>query len=600
MKKAEKQDLEALAHELTRAYFVDRDYGKLTKVITPQISWFGTGANEVCCSLLDAARYLTQEQEVYNGSFLVSDEWYHVCPITDDLACVMARMTVRTDALTSKLLMELPLRFSVIFVRKNGKWKVCHVHNSVAYQEQGETTYFDREAAHEDYTKVERIAQAIAAEQIESTRNRDLLTGLWNAEGFIRGAEHALAESDAPFAIVRFGVDHFRYINQSYGYDTGDDILKSIADGLEENCGENELCGRIDKDNFALLLKLQTGESPDKRMKRIEPDLIDQRLQGRIQGRVTFSGGIYLVGAERGEAVKDMLDKAMVTQRLNVGTGRGGSYTYFDPESYEWEMYCSSLLEQAPRAMSNREFELYIQPQVDLKTERVVGGEALVRWRKADNTLIMPGDFIPLFEENDFITEFDFYMLDTLCSQMREWLDAGVKLVPISINQSRRHVHMPRYVERFCTIVDRYEIPHELLVFELTESAFVEGDVAVIIMAEELQKQGFRLAIDDFGTGYAALNLLRMVEADILKIDRSLLADVESTQSSQIILRKVAEMAREIGMTVVCEGIENKSQLDYLRGLGCDIGQGFYFFRPMPAEMFREKLGADSAKVGHV
>lgn len=591
MKKADKKELEALAQELVRDYFVNRDYGKLMRYIAPQISWFGTGANEVCCSLLDAARYLTQEQKLYQGNFIVSDEWYHVCVITDDLACVMVRLTVETDA-QNKLLLEMPMRVSILFSRgKNGKWKVCHIHNSVAYREQGEAKYFDREAAHESYAKVERVAKAIAAEQIESTRNRELLTGIWNTEGFIQSAERILSQADpkTEYAIVRFGIDGFRYINQTYGYAVGDDILKSMVDALEEACGQEETCGRVDKDNFALLIKMTPKKSAEQWMVEVEPELIGAQLREQLQGPLSFSGGTYPVRPECGEDVKAMLDKAMLTQKWISGSGHSG-YEYFDQETYEWENYCATLLERAPQAMINQEFELYIQSQVDLKTEQVVAGEALVRWRKADDTLIMPGEFIPLFEKSDFITEFDFYMLDLLCGQMRTWLDMGLELVPISINQSRRHIHKLDYVDRFCEVVDLYAIPHHLLVFELTESAFVEGDIAVIALAEEIHRLGFQLAIDDFGTGYAALNLLRMMTADILKIDKSLLADVESTWASRIILRKVTEMAKEMGMTVVCEGIESKAQLDFLRDLSCDIGQGFYFYRPIPADSFQLKL----------
>lgn len=438
--------------------------------------------------------------------------------------------------------------------------------------------------------ELKAIARAIAVEEVEFTGTRDLLTGIWNAKGFIQAAEQIISEI-APkeeYAIVHFGIDRFWHINQTYGSAVGDDILKGVADALAKRCGEGEACGRIDKDNFALLIKTTPERPADRWMREIERELISPWLQKQLQGSLSFSGGIYPATPRSGEDVKTMLERAMLTQKWNAESGHSG-YLYFDRETYGWELYCASLLEHAPQAILNGEFKLYIQPQVDLATGRTVSGEALVRWRQPDGTLVMPGDFIPLFEKSELIIEFDFYMLDLLCRQLRAWLDAGAEPVPVSINQSRRHIHRPDYAERFCGVVDRYGIPHRLLVFELTESAFVEGDVAATALAEELHRLGFQLAIDDFGTGYAALNLLK-IEADILKIDKSLLADVGSVWPSQVILRKVVEMAKEIGMTVVCEGIEDKQQLDYLRGLHCDIGQGFYFHRPIPAENFLKKL----------
>lgn len=594
MKRKDKKGLEELTRKLAQEYFVHRNYVELVKYIDHRISWFGTGKNEVCCSLPAALRYIGQEEELYNGRMLISQEWYHATMVTEDMACVMASMDVEADP-QSGYYFQIPLRFSVIYTRHGGGWKVCHLHNSVPYHGQGEASYFDREGAKENYSRMEALARSIAAEQIESTKIRDLLTGIQNTDGFVRTAQRLLREAAAgtEYAVVRFGVDSFRYVNQTYGYAMGDELLRSIAEALEESCEPDETCARVDKDNFALLLKVRANLSAEAWMRRVEPELVEPRLQGQMKGRLSFSGGIYPVTEADGGDVKKMLDKAMLAQKWNGEAGHSG-YLYFDQKTYEWESYCATLLEQAPQAMSRGAFELYIQPQIDLKTERIVAGEALVRWRQPDGTLIMPGDFIPLFEKSDLIIEFDFHMLELLCRRLRTWLDAGIEPLPVSINQSRRHISRPDYVERFCRTVDRYAIPHHLIVFELTESAFVEGSAAVIALTERLHGLGFQLAIDDFGTGYAALNLLKM-GADILKVDKSLLVDVELTRASRVILQKIIEMAKEMGMTVVCEGIEKRYQLDYLKSLHCDIGQGFYFSRPMPSESFERKMREERA-----
>ena len=243
----------------------------------------------------------------------------------------------------------------------------------------------------------------------------------------------------------------------------------------------------------------------------------------------------------------------------------------------------NELLESAIPAMQNDEYKLYIQPQFDIQTHRIISGEALCRWQKEDGTLIPPNDFIPVFEEYGMIISFDFHMLELLCRQMRKWMDEGLELKPISINQSRLHIENEAYLEDFCSTVDRYGIPHEDIAFELTESAFVEQQDEMLKLASNLHKRGFQLAIDDFGTGYASLNFLSVVSADILKIDKCLLDGIENNKRSRSIIEKTIELAHEIDMTVICEGIE------YLSRIGCDIGQGFLIGRPMESRQF-EKL----------
>ena len=257
----------------------------------------------------------------------------------------------------------------------------------------------------------------------------------------------------------------------------------------------------------------------------------------------------------------------------------------------------NKLLESAVPAMQKEEFILYIQPQFDIDTREVVSGEALCRWIKADGAFVLPNEFIPVFEEYGMIINFDFHMLEMLCKKLRSWMDQGLAIKPISVNQSRLHIGNQTYFENFCATVDRYKIPHEYIAFELTESAFVEQQDDMLDLAIQLHKRGFLLAIDDFGTGYASLNFLSVVSADILKIDKCLLDGIENSKKARSIIEKTIELAHEIDMTVICEGIEKECQLEYLKKIHCDIGQGFLIGRPMIAEGFsNEYLGAQSGE----
>lgn len=284
-----------------------------------------------------------------------------------------------------------------------------------------------------------------------------------------------------------------------------------------------------------------------------------------------------------------MLDKALIAQRSRNRVA-GNHLTYFENWMMDHKDAENRMLECASAAIENDAFELYIQPQFDIPTRQVVAGEALSRWNMNGDTPVSPGEYIPLFEEHGLIIRFDFYMLDKLCKEMRRWLDEGWELFPISINQSRLHTREEGYLDRFCRIVDSYGIPHRYLAFELTESAFVDQGEKMQVLADELHERGFLLAIDDFGTGYASLDFLSSVAADILKIDKILLQDFDCNPRLRVILEKVVELAHQMDMVVVCEGVETENQLEYLRQLECDIGQGFLIGRPIKAEEFQKLL----------
>lgn len=585
-----KDDLKAVLQDLVDAYFVRRDYPVLMKMLAEDFTMIGTGAAEQG-GYADMEYYFGNELEIYDGSFTVTDLQTKISHVTPDVAVAEAEMTVSSDPATGYVV-HMPLRFTVVLRKEHSVWKIVHVHNSVPYGEQGNETYFNREVARQNYHLLETAAQSMAEERVAEARLLDPLTGILNLEGFVERAHATLAECpDTRFALLKFNVNRFRYINQSYGYNFGDQILQEIAARLQSACGPKEVCGRIEKDNFALLMVFRGQEKLDLRMADLRQLLLGGRYKDRLQS-VTLTGGIYLlpVGAPDREMVKDMLDKAMMAQQLVASSPGQSQYAYYSPKVDALQYRRTQLAELAPAAMKNGEFKLYIQPQVSLVTGRPVAGEALVRWAQPDGTMMLPGEFIPLFEQNDFILTFDFHMLEIVCRQMRAWIDAGVLLKPISINQSRSHLRYPDYLERFCDVVDKYEIPHNYIAFELTESAFIECNDLMLQVARELHQRGFLLDIDDFGTGYASLNLLGLVAADVLKIDRSLLVDFDTNPRSKIILRKVIEMARETKMTTICEGIETQAQADFLRELGCDMGQGFLFYRPMPAEQFEKEV----------
>lgn len=247
------------------------------------------------------------------------------------------------------------------------------------------------------------------------------------------------------------------------------------------------------------------------------------------------------------------------------------------------------IMLDAINAMKNEEFKLYVQPQFSLKNNKICAGEVLVRWIKDSGEIIMPDDFIFIFEANQFIDLFDLYMLDKTCRKIEEWLKEEKTILPIAINQSRLHINKKHYIDDFCEIVDHYHIPHEYIVFELTESGFIENREEIITFTDKLHEKEFSLAIDDFGTGYAYISILSFVSAEILKLDKTLLNDFQANHKTQIILSKVIEMAHQMKMIVLCEGVENEQQLHFLKQIECDLVQGFLMGRPEPIDAFAKE-----------
>ncbi len=551
-------------------YFVQQDFAWVAGRLCADAVWVGLGTQKILFGEQQITRYLVGPPRPPTRPLTLYGEQYHVFALTAQAGAVAATACVRQPDIP-----QPALRFTAAFRRQGGGWRIALFHCSAPCR----PDLFPR-------------PKAFSACQRQQAYALDPLTGILNMEGFVQKAGVLLHQQPLQrYALVKINVIRFRYINQSCGSSAGDQVLRSIARSLQAACLPGEICGRPEKDNFALLCHYPGSKSAlHKRLMALRPALVDPVLADRLPCALSFSAGVYLPEPGSTENVKDMLDKAMMASRSLQASDRSNNYAYFKPEMWQEKLQEGRWLEEMPAAMAGGEFKLYIQPQVSLSTLQVTSGEALVRWVKPGGAMIMPDRFIPLFEKDGAILQFDFYMLELLCRQMRQWMEMGIELAPISINQSRRHIHDADYLKRFCAVVDRYHLPHGHIAFELTESAFVENGDQIARLAAELHDQGFLLNIDDFGAGYASLNMLGTIAADILKIDRSLIAGYGSNSRSGVILRKVVEMAHETRMTVVCEGVETPEQCAFLQQLGCDVAQGFYFYRPMPAQEFERQI----------
>lgn len=297
--------------------------------------------------------------------------------------------------------------------------------------------------------------------------------------------------------------------------------------------------------------------------------------------------GIYVI-RERDLSVDAMYDRANLAAKQCKGNYIE-NYAFYVDEMREDIVREQQIVNHMRHALDEEEFVLYLQPKYSLQDNRICGAEVLVRWAKPEGGMISPGEFIPIFERNGFITKLDYYVWEKTCKLLAGWIAEGKKPSPVSVNISRVSLYNPRLVEAICGLTDRYHIPRELLELELTESAYTTNPKAIKETMERLQKEGFSILMDDFGSGYSSLNVLKDIAVDVLKIDMKFLSDTDQEGRSQNILASVVRMAKWLNLPVIAEGVERREQVDFLHSVGCEYVQGFYFARPMPVSDY-EKL----------
>ena len=243
------------------------------------------------------------------------------------------------------------------------------------------------------------------------------------------------------------------------------------------------------------------------------------------------------------------------------------------------------------QALEKQEFRLFLQPKFDLNTNRLAGAEALVRWITEEGRMIFPNQFIPLFEENGFCVQLDFYMVEQACRQIRQWLNAGITPIPISINQSKRLFYETDYIENLRSLTEKYEIPATLITLEILEGLAMENVEELNQKIGKLQELGFRVSMDDFGSGYSSLNTLGNLNIDELKLDQGFLFAIAGGQGERfkLIMEKVVSLTKSLHISTVVEGVETEADEALIKSLGCDLGQGYYYSRPISAVEFNKK-----------
>lgn len=439
-------------------------------------------------------------------------------------------------------------------------------------------------------------AIVVCFSNITSFRRRimttDSLTGLSNMTEFETDALSLLKRRGrSNYALVYMDFNKFKYINEACGYHTGDQVLIAFSRVLLSSLHPGELACRYTSDMFLTLLRYDDRGELGIRLQNLQSKMAES-VRDITQGlTISISGGVCFVEPDGPSDFITIVDRANIARKSIKGP-QANSFAIYDHALHLKTTREKEIELLMSGALKNNEFVAFFQPKIDLKTGKIVGAEALVRWHRDFGQMVMPSEFIPLFEKNSFIKQLDFYIHDQVFQLLRKCLDEGKPLVPISVNISRVDILDDRFIPFFETSLKKYQLPPELIELELTESVFLDTTDTLIESINRLRAMGMLFSIDDFGSGYSSLNLLRRLPIDVLKLDREFLSSGHATQKEQAVISSVIHMAKSLDIVVLSEGVETAEQAEFLKSAGCDLAQGYLYSKPLPVDTFLKKLAA--------
>jgi diguanylate cyclase (GGDEF)-like protein/PAS domain S-box-containing protein len=434
-------------------------------------------------------------------------------------------------------------------------------------------------------------ARAMALE-LSHLAQHDVLTGLPNRMLFEDRLAQAILvarRAQGHLAVLFLDLDGFKRINDSLGHAIGDRLIQSVAERLLGCVRKSDTVSRQGGDEFVILLPAiaKVDDAALCATKIIDAVKAPHTI-GEHSLRVTVSVGIstYPDGGGDGEALMKNADTAMYHVK---GHGRD-DYRFFKRDMNLLAVERQYLEGQLRTAIDGGELLLHYQPQIDLVTGAISSVEALVRWQQPGRGLLFPAQFLPIADESGMIIPIGRWVLEEACRQTREWLDAGLRAVPVAVNISSAEFRSERFLERVRSALNRTGLDPRYLELELTEGVLMHHAESAAHALHELKALGVRIAVDDFGTGYSSLSYLTRFPIDALKLDQSFVRDIGVNPADAIVVKAVISMGRSLKHRVIAEGVETPEQLAFLRGLNCDEGQGYYFSRPLPAPEFAKLL----------
>lgn len=420
----------------------------------------------------------------------------------------------------------------------------------------------------------------------------DDLTGIYNAGRFYDIVNQLIHEDEEKqYAIVYLDLDRFEVINELFGIEEGDRILQYIAKVFRQLKGIDFYYCRVISDKFAICVAYNKIEEVVSLIRKID----DCVAKYPIDFRLAPSFGIYRI-EDKTIPISVMLDYAKMACR-SVKGNIINNYAVYAEELRRRIMHEVEIEKDMEQALEEHQFKIFLQPKYDISTGKVIGAESLCRWMHPIKGMLSPREFISLFERNGFIIKLDRYMWEETCKMIRQWLDKGYDVKPVSVNVSRMHEYNDHFEEDIIGLIEKYQIPPRLIELELTESAYLSSEESIYNAMGRLKNRGLLFSVDDFGTGYSSLNMLKNIPVDIVKLDREFLNETTNNSKGRAIIRNMIALAGDLNIRVIAEGVESVEQAAFLLEMGCELAQGYYYSKPLSTDDFEERAYTDGDPV---
>ena len=444
------------------------------------------------------------------------------------------------------------------------------------------------EAVANGYNNIENCVQ-YEKEENYKLFTYDQLTGLPNKYLFIKDLSDVLAApNSSDFAVMQINIKNFIFINQQVGFIKGNDILAEFAAKARELFDEtkNEKIYLLNGNNFYVISKKERINDLFYKLNHLELLTLKQFQIADISN-LSIRAALYNITGS--EPNTDTVIDRISTTYFTVRSLHNKDFLVYDQDIAKQVSQTISISQHIQQALLNNSLYVVYQPKVNQLTNKLVGAEALIRWNH-NGTVVPPDKFIPVCESTGFIKRLDFFMLNQICKKLDEWIKKGIELVPISVNFSKQHFTHQEVAERICNIIDFWKIPHNLIEVEFTETSIAEMKEILKNTIDILKDKGIPVSIDDFGSGYSSLSLLQDLDFDVLKLDKSFIKTVVVNKRARTVIANVINMAKELNMSVIAEGVETKEELSILKKLKCNVIQGFIFDKPLSVEDFEQRL----------
>ncbi len=414
-------------------------------------------------------------------------------------------------------------------------------------------------------------------------QNDEMQVVLKNISGmrcFRRNVNNLLFSTEKNIGFIQFDIWKFKIINDLYGEKFGDEILDFISKQLDEMCTEEQFHIKLSSDIFMVVMEYGAEEELVEFVQTL-----DSRINNFKNVKLQMAYGIYTV-EDKSMEQRQMGDRATMARKAAKNNILGNIVFY--KEQFKESLYNRKFIEENMQAaITERQFQMYLQPKYSIAKNEIIGAEALVRWKHPERGMVYPDQFIPIIEENGFIRQVDYYIWEEACRFIRRCGGEGIDSCPVSVNVSRVHLRDDECIHVLAGLISDYDIPRELLELEITETV---DDHRVSMKAFQLKEEGYTLLMDDFGSGYSSLNILLETPFDVIKLDKKFIENMMVSDKGRLILEQVVSMANKLGLGLLAEGVETREQVELLKSIGCDQVQGYYYAKPMPVEDFFELL----------